>query len=273
MDSLESLKKVSAVFSDIDGTLLNSESRLSDKTILSVGKLQIPFFLASGRFYRMMLPLAKRLDIKTPLVSASGALTIDQNGTIIKEYQIDSDVLKEIIADLNHGYMDKVSLHLYDAKRWFCNSVSTPLFQMEYRVVRCLPDVIDKDMMSASSYHISKFLIHAEPSTCDELYARWKDRYQDKIHLYHDKPTMIEIFDKDADKGKGVKELCRLYHFDPKEVTCIGDTILDESMLLSCGYPIAMGNASDSLKKIARFVAPTTDEDGLSFILDQITGR
>ena len=70
------LSKVQAVFSDIDGTLLDSHSVLREKTIESVSRLKIPFFLASGRYYKMMSPLAKELHINTPFVSANGGLII-----------------------------------------------------------------------------------------------------------------------------------------------------------------------------------------------------
>ena len=262
--------KVKAVFSDIDGTLLDSKSCLRERTISSVKNLKVPFFLASGRYYKMMASLHEELSLSTPLISANGGLIITKDGKVIQEYPIESGILREILNELQASYMDRIGLHLYDSKNWYCNSISSPLFSLEFRVVRCYPDVVLKDMREVSDLPISKFLLFADKPVCDELYSKWERRYGNRIHMFHEKDTMLEIFSDKASKGNGVKVLSSLYHLDLKDVLCAGDTLLDFSMLQDVGYPICMGNGSEALKKQARFIAGNTDDDGLAEILDQI---
>lgn len=265
------LSKVQAVFSDIDGTLLDSHSVLREKTIESVSRLKIPFFLASGRYYKMMSPLAKELHINTPFVSANGGLIISSEGKIIQEFPIANDILKEVLNELHQEFSSRIGLHLYDSKNWYCNSVSSPLFSLEYRVVRCYPDFANEDMRYLSSYPISKFLLFSSKEICSELYSRWEKRYHGRIHLFHEKDTMLEMFSSSASKGNGVKVLCNHYNFDVSQVLCVGDTLLDLSMIETAGYSVSMGNGCEELKKHAKIIAKPTDEDGLSQILDQIT--
>lgn len=265
------LSKVQAVFSDIDGTLLDSHSVLREKTIDSVSRLKVPFFLASGRYYKMMTSLAKELHIDTPFVSANGGLIITPEGKIIQEYPIEEDILKEVLEELHQEFHSQIGLHLYDSKHWYCNSVSSPLFSLEYRVVRCYPDFVNEDMRYLSSYPISKFLLFSSKEICSELYSRWDRRYHGRVNLFHEKDNMLEMFSSSASKGNGVKVLCDHYGFDLDKVLCAGDTLLDLSMIEKAGYSVAMGNACKALKDHARIIAKPTDEDGLSLILDQIS--
>lgn len=265
------LSKIKAIFSDIDGTLVNTKATLTEETIKAVKGLPIPFYLASGRYYKMMLPIAEKLNIKTPLISANGGLIINQDGKIINEFPIDKTILKEILEQLFKDFKGKIGLHIYDSKNWYCNSISNEFFEMEYRVVKTYPDYTNLDLRFASSLNISKFLLFSTKEICDYLYLDWKNKYGNKLNLFHEKPHMIEIFSCNAFKGVGVKEICKEFHYDLKDIMCAGDTKLDDSMLEVAEYKVAMENASNSLKEKATIIASHTDDNGLAKLLNQIT--
>ena len=57
----------------------------------------------------------------------------------------------------------------------------------------------------------------------------------------------------------------------PKEILAIGDSENDLSMLsLPIGYTIAMGNASDLIKRSTRLTTRTNDEDGVAFAIEAL---
>ena len=69
------------VFSDIDGTLLNSKHQISEKTKKKVQQLaiqNIPFVLVSARMPKGMHYFLDELQIKAPMVSYSGGLILDE---------------------------------------------------------------------------------------------------------------------------------------------------------------------------------------------------
>ena len=74
------------VFSDIDGTLLNSKHQISEKTKKKVQQLaiqNIPFVLVSARMPKGMHYFLDELQIKAPMVSYSGGLILDENQKVI----------------------------------------------------------------------------------------------------------------------------------------------------------------------------------------------
>ena len=57
----------------------------------------------------------------------------------------------------------------------------------------------------------------------------------------------------------------------PREILAIGDSENDLSMLkLPLGYTIAMGNASDLIKRRARLITRSNDEDGVAAAIDAL---
>ena len=80
--------------------------------------------------------------------------------------------------------------------------------------------------------------------------------------------TSMEITHRDANKGAGLRALCRLLDIDPAQVLALGDSGNDESMLCTAGLGVAMGNAPDHIKAIADAVTETNDRDGAAIAIE-----
>ena len=90
----------------------------------------------------------------------------------------------------------------------------------------------------------------------------------DDLELAISTSGYIEITQKDAQKGKALEHLCRYLGIHMEEVMAIGDNENDHSMLVRAGYPIAMGNANEEIKKIAKYVTASNDESGVCQKID-----
>ena len=81
--------------------------------------------------------------------------------------------------------------------------------------------------------------------------------------------SSMEITHPDADKGNGLRRLCRLLGISPANAMAIGDSGNDEAMLRTAGLGIAMGNAPDSLKSIADAVTADNQCDGAAAAIER----
>jgi hydroxymethylpyrimidine pyrophosphatase-like HAD family hydrolase len=72
-----------------------------------------------------------------------------------------------------------------------------------------------------------------------------------------------------ATKQHGIIEVARLLNISTKDIIGVGDGYNDFPLLLACGLKIAMGNANEELKKIADFVAPSVEEDGVATVIEK----
>ena len=54
------------------------------------------------------------------------------------------------------------------------------------------------------------------------------------------------------------------FDYEIENIMCIGDEENDESMLKVAGFQVAMGNASENMKKIAQYITSSNDNEGMS---------
>ena len=81
---------------------------------------------------------------------------------------------------------------------------------------------------------------------------------------------MVEGTALGIDKGEGILRLCQLLQIDPQRVLAIGDNDNDIPMLKTVGYGVAMGNATPGAKAVAKWVAPSVEEDGAAVALEKL---
>mgnify|MGYP003295977438 CR=1 FL=1 len=74
----------------------------------------------------------------------------------------------------------------------------------------------------------------------------------------------LEIGGATTSKAEALIQMGRLLGVEPEEMMAVGDSPNDMAMLSVCGLPVAVGNALDEVKAIARYIAPTNHEDGVA---------
>ena len=66
-----------------------------------------------------------------------------------------------------------------------------------------------------------------------------------------------------------MKTLQRLLGIRPEECMAFGDYFNDVELLESVGESYAMGNALDEVKAVAKYIAPTNDENGVMRVIKE----
>ena len=82
------------------------------------------------------------------------------------------------------------------------------------------------------------------------------------LYIVKSTPYFCEIGSCDAKKSAGVEFLANEWGIKKEEILTIGDQDNDIELLKSGGVPVAMGNASEELKKYACYITDTVENDG-----------
>ena len=93
-----------AVVSDLDGTLLNAEHKVSEftrETVELLLKKGIKFYIATGRAYPDAKRIMESIGIKIPLISANGGVINDVDGNEIYRDDLDEES-KNIVLDIDY---------------------------------------------------------------------------------------------------------------------------------------------------------------------------
>jgi hydroxymethylpyrimidine pyrophosphatase-like HAD family hydrolase len=89
------------------------------------------------------------------------------------------------------------------------------------------------------------------------------DEYRDKVQITVSGEIWLDMVAKGINKGVAINEIQNLLNIDYKETMVFGDYLNDLEMMSSAYHSYAMANAHDTLKKAARFIAKSNDENGV----------
>lgn len=263
-------------FFDLDGTLLNREKKITEKTMEALKKFTDAgnhFCINTGRAIDSAKAVYNGLSL-----DFKGSFLCGSNGTEI--YSVDEDKfifktgvpieLVEPILDLADKY--GVHCHTYNDD----NIVSRKNGEcMEYyrRVIKT-PLIVTDDVMSQLSGPPSKMIaIELHDHVKQERFRKaLADMVGDKLTLLYSNPYYMEIFPSEAGKGSVVKRLAEYLNIPVANTYAAGDEQNDISMIEAAGLGIAMVNGTDLVKACADVVTKyDNNNDGLAeFILDAI---
>lgn len=77
-------------------------------------------------------------------------------------------------------------------------------------------------------------------------------------------PHNLEIGGATTSKAEALRQMGKLLGIESGEMMAVGDSPNDIAMLLACGLPVAVGNATEEVKAVAKYIAPTNHEDGVA---------
>jgi len=90
-----------------------------------------------------------------------------------------------------------------------------------------------------------------------------------KLYLT-DQGEVIMVMPKHVSKCSSIEKICAQKGFSMDEIAVFGDDMNDMEMLKSVKNSIAMANGEEAVKKTAKFVTKSNDEDGIVYALKNL---
>ena len=261
------------VFSDIDGTLLNSNHKISKGTMESVWKLKqkgIPFVLVSARMPSGIHRLQEELKINDPIICFSGAIVfgaVQTDGTrqVLHNKSLDPSHVNEIYSLVSEQF-PKVSFSSYNEANWYVSSITDEWVIQEQAITGTPPQVFN----FVDDIHplFNKIMCMGSPQEIDSLQEELKKQHPE-IMIYKSKPTYLEIMAQHVQKSSAINLLMQYYNAKKEEIIAVGDNYNDMDMLQFAGLGVAMGNSPDDVKAAADIITLSNDQDGLKEVIEK----
>lgn len=260
--------KFKIIFSDIDGTLLNSSHEVSEKnkeSLVLLNKLNIPFVLVSARMPQGIKKVQKEINVNSPIVCYSGGLVIDSNGKYLMSIGIRIEKAQEIKNYID-GKWKNVSTSYYSYDKWIADNKKDEWIAQESNITSVNPifgkiqDICEKNSV------VHKILCMGDSKVIDEIKDSISEKYEG-LSIYKSKDTYLEIMDLDATKSGAMKVLCDSFNIKMEDAISIGDNYNDVDMIKASGNGIAMGNAPDEVKRISNELTSSNDDDGVAEVI------
>ena len=257
-----------AVFSDIDGTLLNSQHQITPKTeeaIKNILKQGIPFIPVSARPPYAITPYTEQLGAQHGMICYSGALILDKNLTALYSVILapqDLQKLNALLADFAH-----LSISYYAGLDWFCNDVNNNWIKQESEITGLSAKSIQGNLTD-----VNKILVMGSAEEIQRVEPVLKQALP-HLNIHRSKDEYLEITNSAATKAKAIQFMEQHLGISAEQVIAFGDNFNDLDMLQYAGLSVAMGNAPDVIKQAAKEVTATNNEDGIALVLNRVFGK
>ena len=257
---------------DLDGTLTNSEKKITEKTkntLLTIQKKGIIVVLASGRPTYGIISLAKELELEK-----YGGYIISYNGAKIincktNEIIYNKTIPKELIPILlDEAKKNDVNILGYVNENIIAGNGINKYSIYEGKVNN-MKVIETKDFINDLIEPANKCLITGEPDLILKLQDKLRNDLGDKLSIYRSESFFLEIMSLNIDKALSINELLKALKIDKKDLICIGDGFNDKSMIEFAGLGIAMENAKQEVKDIADFITKSNNDDGVAFAIEK----
>ncbi|WP_031264234.1 Cof-type HAD-IIB family hydrolase [Sporolactobacillus laevolacticus] len=268
---------VKMIFSDIDGTLINSKHVITEKTIKAIkscARHQLPFILVSARMPGGILPLQQQLGLSNPIVCYSGALIVrpQQTGSAsqpLLTITMDTETVLTIHQHICKRFPN-ISFSAYSFDQWLVQEPNNPWIEQERQIAGTAATLctFQDDDMDVEFAPIHKVLCMGEPEKIDQLYESLLS-LKLEVSVFKSKPTYLEIMAKDVGKAGAMNLLMKEYNVRREETIAFGDNFNDLDMLRFAGIGVAMDNAPSQVKGAADFVTLSNDQDGIQAALER----
>ena len=277
---------------DLDGTALREHREMTERTretiltALDAGILVVP---STGRSYRDIPKEVRAIPGIPYFLTSNGARVLEGTGRRRTSGNPDPEAVSGEEAMPSSVYTDLIPweraeqalriLEEYDVQpSVHMGGLSVNLKTADPRVIAKYgnTDYFTRNSADNLAEHVREerlgvekiFAILFQDEAKEEILRRVEAVYPFAVSASGD--DNIELNSRTADKGRALGELARFLGISREDTAVIGDSINYRTMFQFGGHRIAMGNADDSIKAAAQHVAPTCDEDGAAYAMEQL---
>ena len=272
-------KDIKIISLDLDGTLLDSQKRLSEANraaLEDAAAKGVHIVPTTGRFFGMMPQAVRDLPFVRYAITINGAQVYDrETDTAIVREEIPLDMALDIISLLD-GY-DVI----YDCYRsnwgWMTESLQAKAenyatdahyLKMVREFRNPVPELKEYLKSTAAEGDVQKVMLFARNTPGSEsvtkaITAAVAERFP-SIKATSSTWNNLELNIATAHKGNSLKRFAEHLGYTLDNCMALGDGTNDLSMIEAAGLGVAMANAHPLVLAAADHVTATNDEDGVA---------
>ena len=259
---------------DMDGTLTNSEKKISERTKLALIQAQqkgAKLVLASGRPTPGLYKEAYELEM-----DRYGGILMSFNGARVIEFPSEKVLYNHVVPAkckrpiINNARALNMSVMIHDGDSVIVEDEHA--YQSEYEASICHMKIKVVDDLNEYVEHVdpNKFLVSAPADYVKAQLEEFRLPFGDMLTICTSAPFYIEVVDNGIDKGGCLSQLSETMGIHREEMIGFGDEMNDLTMLQYVGCGVAMGNAVKAIKLVADRITASNDEDGIALVIEDL---
>ncbi|GAA0182742.1 Cof-type HAD-IIB family hydrolase [Clostridium sediminicola] len=258
---------IKLIASDMDGTLINDKGEIDEKlfeTIEILDKKNIKFVAASGRFYNQLIKNFEKVNNEIIVAAHNGAIVkYNKKDEVIFESFIDSKSYTSLIELSRKENMDM----FFCAKN--CAYTEKPSKNLTKVLNRHNINLSIVKNLDEIKTKILKITVFEYNGIKENTIKKLKSCIGEDLDIVVSGRQWVDVIKKGTSKGKALSLIQERYNIKPEETMVFGDHYNDLPMFEKAHHSYAMENAVDDLKKVAKFMAKSNNENGVLRVIQE----
>ena len=271
---------IKLIASDLDGTIIDKNYRISNKNFLALDKInrkQVKFVICTGKSYAVSKKTCKEFKASYGIfVNGTQIVDLKTGKEIWKSVLSKNDLLFAITFAKRLGF----HVHLYttsdiiteqlefmDLRNYIISSKELNK-SLNFLIVDDILEYIENNELSVYSAIISSENVPLKSfqkilsinKNIDCTFINKRGQYRDSI--INKDYEYINITPTNINKNVALEYLMEKLHIKKEDVLAIGDNINDLEMIREAGIGVAVNEALENIKCVATYVTSATATDG-----------
>ena len=258
---------------DLDGTLTNSQKKITPRTKETLIKAQqqgLKIILASGRPPFGIKPIAEELELKKYggyILAFNGGAVIDcSTGETIMQQTLDTNLYPYLYSKGNTNDFNILS---YLGDDIACEDIDDEYVRYEARLNGMGLHKVN-NFLEEIDFPEPKFLIVGNPDKLARLEEELANQLKGKMNVFRSEPFFLELLPLGIDKAECLDKLLHKLGYQQQDLMACGDGYNDLSMISYAAMGVAMANAQKEIIEAADYVTLSNDEDGVAEAVEKI---
>jgi Cof subfamily protein (haloacid dehalogenase superfamily) len=258
------------VASDMDGTVVGHDGRMSERTVRAFRACMeagVDVVFVTGRPPRWLQPLRDQLGHTGTVICSNGALTYDLEAERVLDAQLLEPEAVYAARDIIRG--------LFPGATFAAETVTG------FKIESGFAEAATSELLGGISAqpfeeslpgeHVVKFLARERTVSPDEFLAAVRPAVAHLVSTTHSAPTiaLLEMAVPDINKSVTLARYAAERGIDAADVVAFGDMPNDVQMLDWAGQGYAMASGHPDALAAASLVAPPFGEDGVAQVLEE----
>ena len=251
---------------DIDGTLVDKNSRLTDETIeairLAVGRGLI-FTVCTGRSIQGVQRINELIGLDLPYITYNGAMVVMGSSKKILYEERMSPHDSKLVYDLGKKY--DTDMIIWAENKLYASKIDEKT--TSYGKFNNVTPILVENINTVVKNGVSKILWYDTKERIEKFEQELGAYLGDSINFHTSSPVYLEFVDKNASKAIALKKLGEHLGISRDETIAVGDGANDISMIEYAGLGVAMSNAGDRVKEKADYITLSNNENGVAHVI------
>jgi Cof subfamily protein (haloacid dehalogenase superfamily) len=259
---------VRVVATDLDHTLIWQDRALRPRTRAVLSRAReagLHVIVVTGRMVQSLQRILPPSLLGEPAICYQGSVVVRADGAWLRHVPIELELAREAIAAVEaEGFHPNVYVgdELYVSQLTQHAEAYASFQGLDIHVVGDVRGWLDRDP--------TKVVIVGDSDVLDAVEARQKEVFANRLTISKSLPYFLEFTALGITKAAGMDFLAGRMGFTPQQTIAFGDGENDVELVAWAGFGIAVENAHERVKAVARWVCPPAEAEGVAQVLEAL---